>query len=697
MRRFQYQSQSAPIETITSTAQEIEKWAPFYDTPKPRKPWVRAVFVSGHADASWFLTPPAALASPSFLVQNPEPVRRKRAFHPSLYPAQNPYIFKSVGIIQPISIASTATVGTPALIPVSASQLLIGSGGSWTQYAWKESTFHIEKTLTAEWSAEFSLDHFEGDTLPTPGQEVAMFWQGTKRWGGIIRKVDQIGQQGASSQSPKWMVLNIECGGYSSFLDRVLAAIFFTLPMGAASGIIAYELWRIYLQTNFGTTKDLTTVPNYATGEVLFHYVTMREAFRRLADVSPGWDIWIDDNNELQFADTSPATGTLAAPFNIRDGAWADDAASINPDSMTVESSNERFRNRQYVLPRANLLSLREETTAATAGQSTFETQYVQNTAALVTVDGVAEACTELGTWTGAPWFFVPGGIGLFRTPGAPALAAGAVVVIAYPNPFPLAFVAENAASIAAIGLYESIYQTKNIIDGASCQSLADGLLEMFGTDGDFPKRITFSYNSNRQSAWVTPGMIIDINHTFPNFTGDATIEQVISDEQELNLWRHTVTCRVNLGEVTDEATLEDVILSGARVPIISPPERATFELDIDDVGQATGLWTNRYTVRIPPGLVSFGIASWDWWFPSNPPTGASYIVDILLNGTSIFATGNANKINVPAGSTSVQTGIQFVTNNIRVYDGDVLSINVIQVGSTNPGGYSLGHLNFVA
>ena len=63
-------------------------------------------------------------------------------------------------------------------------------------------------------------------------------------------------------------------------------------------------------------------------------------------------------------------------------------------------------------------------------------------------------------------------------------------------------------------------------------------------------------------------------------------------------------------------------------------------------------------------------------------PTGAALIVDVLLNGTTIFA---GTKPTIAAGATS--SGAVAVDPSVgRFTSGDVLSLSVTQVGSTVAG-----------
>lgn len=63
-------------------------------------------------------------------------------------------------------------------------------------------------------------------------------------------------------------------------------------------------------------------------------------------------------------------------------------------------------------------------------------------------------------------------------------------------------------------------------------------------------------------------------------------------------------------------------------------------------------------------------------------PTGASVIVDVLKNGTTIYTT-QANRPTIAAGTNESAAALPDVT---AVAAGDLLSVNIAQVGSTTPG-----------
>jgi len=64
-------------------------------------------------------------------------------------------------------------------------------------------------------------------------------------------------------------------------------------------------------------------------------------------------------------------------------------------------------------------------------------------------------------------------------------------------------------------------------------------------------------------------------------------------------------------------------------------------------------------------------------------PTSASILIDINVNGTSIWNTTQANRLTITAGATY---GTQTSFDTTTLAEGDILTFDIDQVGSGNPG-----------
>lgn len=547
---------------------------------------------------------------------------------------------------------------------------------------WKESTFRITKALSGDWSAEFKLDFYGGyDPQSLIGQEVAMIWQSVKRFGGLVQSVAEESVQGNGPLSGiPHTILTIKVGGYQLLTDRVIVADLVTLSRGGVNGIDFYNIWYNKLR-QFGVSK-IGDAPNIFCGEQLFHYITVTECFNRLKAMAPGYDWWIDDDKLLHYEDTS-ATQAANAPFTIRN-------SDRNVDFMTVSTSNVRFRNRQFDLPSADLVALRDDHRLGDGFSTDFATDYVLTAKPIVRVGGIEQLVVEFGDWQpGWQFYYLNGGVGVVAVTAPPSLET---VDILYPNPFPVAEVAEDAASIEAVGPYESVWQSKNVLTRSAAQAEAQGLLDLYSSTG-FPQEIQFEYNSENQPAWLLPGMIMDVLRNFPTAAGKFTVEQVDSQIMSNKIWKHSVTMRAGLGDVTDSQALEQFRIS-ARVPINSPPYRLTGELfsdlpGIPNPGASVGPIKNTFVCQCA-GVIS----SWDIIFPDDPPTGDDFQMDVLLNGVSIFPAGDGNQVVSRDGVTTLQQGVRFLADNTPVAAGNLITLNVLQVGSTFPGANCTFHLN---
>jgi hypothetical protein len=565
-----------------------------------------------------------------------------------------------------LSIAPKAQLGPLTIIVGGNGTALLLNG---QQLSWKESSFRITRRLNSSDSASFQLEHYAGDDYPEEGDEVVMIWEGTRIFGGYVLNVEEDTQDGQDDKS----LLTVNLTGYDSLFDNLVVAKLYTVPIGGLPQIILYDIWATKLAPR-GITYNYGAGPSVLLGDTLFKYVTVREAINTLLAQSPDWSIWIDENKQLRFERTNGAGHN--APFIIEDGL-------DNWDSLKVTKDRSRFRNRQWVLPSKDLKSLFTDTHTGDGSTTAFSTTYALATKPIILVDGVAQVVTELGNWiAGYQCWYVPGGIGVFfvAAPGSTL-----EVDIEYPSPFPLAVSAQDDASIADVGLYEASYQAKDIIDVDSAQALAQGLLDLNKQDS---VTIELVYNSDNNEFWLKPGMSLSIDKTIPNFSGDATVQEVSSAEQDLVLWRHTVTLAAGPGDVTDSTT-ENQILVSSRVPSTGKTVIITLNLGEDITGltnPGVELGISTTFTRIPVILGGCVLDSWSFIDPVDPPTGAALIADIQIDGTSIFLGGDDNKPTIPDGDTTEQAGFNFATPNQRFIGGEIVRTDVLQIGSTTPG-----------
>ncbi len=229
--------------------------------------------------------------------------------------------------------------------------------------------------------------------------------------------------------------------------------------------------------------------------------------------------------------------------------------------------------------------------------------------------------------------------------------------------------------------------QPQNVFDLTTAQAIGAGQLAAYCPNT--PQTITFltdeidsstlRYATGEDGRWLTPGMTITISKTIPAVTlGSFTVQEISSQEEGLTHFRHTVTVRSNQGSLDQMGS----ILTLSNQALAASNNNATETAGIEFVQSMEVGDPGKFWIFLYDGILSY----WSIAFPNDPPTGSSIIVDALVNGVSILPASSARKIVLPDGQASEEQGYIFVSVNHAVKKGDVMTWNVLQVGSTNPG-----------
>jgi hypothetical protein len=592
-----------------------------------------------------------------------------------------------VAKIFPIAIPSGSQVFTPALISTSADMQLFIAG---VQREWMVGTFNIDLILGAKGKATFQI--YSATTYrPSVFDEVIFYRKGVRRFGGFVQSlIDDLIPMAGSSDTTGAHIISVTCVDYNGYMDRVIVAKLYTIPIGSLAWIIIFDMLQEHL-TQFGVTFAGFGFQGAGVGEVLFHYVTMAQAVAQLVSAGPSTFCWIDSYKRLHFAQAvDPAPGGFGtAPYLLTD-------SSHNYATLQLQIDGTLYRNKQWVLPSANVLSLRVETFTGDGSTTGFFTLYVLNQPPLVTVNGNLQVVATLGGPypAGWQWYFIVGGQGVFQRPGSAPLTAADTLEVAYPNPFALAVSAENDTEIAAHGLVEAALQPQNVIDVGTAQVMASGTLAAYCPDP--PSLVVFTaseidsrtgqYASGEGGRWLSPGMQVSVTKTIPPISGTFIVQEISSTDEGAQFFRHTITMRSNNGDLSTQTGYAALAGQALAASNNNASEELQFELaltvaGVTNPGLSTGAVLNRQIYNYD-GVLSY----WSILFAANPPTGADIVIDALLNGVSIFPPGAAQKIVLPAGQSTEAQGYLFSANNLPVHKGDVLTLNVLQVGATIKG-----------
>ncbi len=137
--------------------------------------------------------------------------------------------------------------------------------------------------------------------------------------------------------------------------------------------------------------------------------------------------------------------------------------------------------------------------------------------------------------------------------------------------------------------------------------------------------------------------------------------------------------------------------ISSAAVPVVSTsapssPHDGELWWDPDDASQGTAAVIPFVFSRVGPVTVSSGVGRWplatDYQIVAvvaavgTDPTGANLIIDVNLNGTTMFTT-QANRPTIVAGSQQSAITVPDVT---ALAPGDLLSMDIDQIGSSVAG-----------
>ncbi len=605
------------------------------------------------------------------------------AHNPDFIRAWNAPITSSA--IQPLFVASTNRVFNPSFISTDEMQLFIAGSA----VNWMTDTFNIDLIAGQVGKASFSI-YSTTAYRPSVFDDVIFYRKGKRRFGGFVQSV-QDNLIGSRDEH----ILVVQCVDYNGLLDRVIVAKLYTIPIGSLAWIIIFDLIQVYL-TQFGVTFAGFSSAGAGVGEVLFHYVTLQQAIAQLVSAAPSLaTFWIDAYKLAHFAapGASAPAGFGVAPYSLSDTS-NNYAPEGSPSGFSVTDDGTLYRNKEWVLPSANLLSLRIETFTGDGSTTGFFTLYALSNTPVVSVSSgggpfVNQIVAQLGGPypTGWTWYFIKDGQGVFQRPGSTPLGVTDTLQVAYPNPWALAISVENDAEIARAGLVEAVLQPQNVFDLTTAEAIGAGQLAAYCPNP--PQTIVFltdeidsrtgQYATGEDGRWLTPGMTITISKTIPYVpSGSFTVQEIVSQEEGLTHFRHTVTVRNNGGSL---APIQGMLtLSNQALAASNNNATETAGVQLSQTLQAGD--TGVFYIFLYDGILSY----WSIAFPNDPPTGADIVIDVLVNGTSILPASSALKVVLPAGQATEEQGYIFVSVNKTVKKGDVVTWNVLQVGATNPG-----------
>ncbi len=490
---------------------------------------------------------------------------------------------------------------------------------------------------------------------------------------------------------------DVRCTDFARALSRRrISKKYPEADFGTLSAILA-DISATFLEPEGITWIDRGD-PGIVIPDIEFVGVPLNEALSTLSELV-NWDWTVDYSKNFYMYDR---------PANVVQCPWSITEDETGPNSdiwFDLDTTTDRglYRNKQFV--KANLAAtVNSKTVSLTNFESTTIPSVNFFNGYLFSVgewDGKVERITDVRiNGTSVPfysrpdapvpgWQFVqysPRDIALmFNSPSYTPLPLGTVVAVDFvttsdlPEPIALensAEIANRAAIEGGTGLYEDVYDAGDITDRDTLLELAQQLLDRFSEMG-----VEIAVSSDRFGFEV--GQEIDVNLPSRGISsGTYLIESISKEEISKTLLRYVLKIS-NRIQQRDALTAFDRLIKRMRKPAKQSNTTIQFALAQTLPGQTNpGLVTGTslggtYIVRVPITLNDIVL------FFDTPPTGQSIIIDILVNGVSVFPGGFVCEY--PPGSDLV-TYQDFAGAPRTLVKDDKVTCNVTQVGSGTPG-----------
>lgn len=585
------------------------------------------------------------------------------------------------GSISPASIVTTPVFGSPTILAATTRAFTIFIGGvDRTRYV-KDPSISYSAQIGATRTATFVVIPKDGISyIPEPADEVIIHYNrtGHRLFGGEIVSTGHKRYTGSSGQYE----VAINCTGYGVVLERRAVAKFYTEFLGNEMAIITLDLTRTAL---LGT--DITYnyfggdfVAGMALGEQLFNWITCREAMDQMA--AKAQLEWLVTNyKEVKLM--TRGSGYTAAPYSIVEGngKWK---------SMLATRTLGKFWNRAIVRNSQDVVALWTDTISGN-GDHGYATTYPQEVKPVVKFNTVAEIVCEKdarGSTVGWQWFYIAGGPGIFRNPALSAPTGSDAIEVIHPSRVSSVFIAQDDASIAAVGLCEHIEEVKDITSEGAGQAAAAGVLA---------KGMEAARNLNivSQEAGWEPGQLVTVATAEVN--GTFLIDSVNMAESQRSFPEWTIQASNASTRNGSATTFFQKVVSNQRQALDRVGYGFGFTLaetvqGYTNPGLTTGAPISALYVIPKDGVLKYCRLDFGSVIAGTLTTQAIEI-DVLKNGVSIFAaptspitTGTCMMF--PAGATAGQTRFLFLTNPMPVAEGDRITINVISADPLATDGY---------
>lgn len=586
---------------------------------------------------------------------------------------------------------------------------------NWTGYL-KESSVKIERQLNFTGNAQFMLEDENQLLAPPTGGEVLLFYYDadTSQWqrlfGGKVAnskvRMHAIGPQ------RYW---DVSCSDYASTLSRRFVNKKYPSAQYGTFNSIMRDLQSSILAVE-GITWVERADPGVTIGDIEFNYISAKDALDQLVGMVQ-WE-WQCDFHKNLFAYDRPAE-TETCPYVIKQ-----DNTELWRDAEVLEDLG-MYRNRQlikanfsqttsvltkdYVWGVDDLVPYQVQWNSGILVDRTYygklrriisvkhngveQLWFLQDQSSIS--DPQITGHPEQGGAATAGWQWMQiwnNDLQLVWNVSDPVIgpqqptSGTLTVTFEIINDLPEPVVVEDLAEIAArraveggSGIYEAVEEVVDIQDRATLVQYAQGLLDRFKVTS---KSLTvtvdnkFGFHPGQALAVHLPTLNIPVETEF-------TIDSVSLEEIQATVLQTTISAS-NKIQQRDALASFDRLMKRLRKPANKVQSTITFHLaetipGIANPGLDTGTnMTVEYIARRNITLVDVVV------FFKTPPTGSDAVFDIKAGGVSIFPGGYT--FNCPAGTTELVRHSTFNNAPLTITKDTRVTIDVLQVGSDQPG-----------
>ncbi len=553
----------------------------------------------------------------------------------------------------------------------------------------------ITDPMTGPTTATCTLRDPAGLLHPAVGQEFLFYFHGVRIFGGSVEEASDV-----AFQAIKSIVCNLKLTDFSELFDRRAVGKYYSLALGNSLSIIVSDI----IQNNFagdGLVYDSSDGdPGTALGPLTFNWILARAVFDQLAAMT-GWDYKVDPFKVLRFFPHTTGLGASSFAIQDNDGNWL-------AESLSSRTYRGKYINRAFVLSNTQAIGLwcdifsaaipgpfRQSPQPPDGTRIDFVTLYTMTATPTVTLNGNPQVVKGLSQIAGHvadgtipyDWYWVdPNGAGVFQNQTHAPITSADTLEVCYPSQVPPVIFAQDLTQIAAraavegnSGIYDGVFQAKDITDPASLQAYAQGLITRFGSAG-IPREVQFSTNRDGLRA----GQLIRINTSNP-FVPDAEylITTVTITDVDKTYLRYQVTATSGANPA-DWLAFFNAVNKAAALSAPSNREQHTWVIapsyaGITNPGVQGGVQAQLYVIQAASALlISITVSM------ATAAQTEGWGVQILINGNGAFTAAGANPPVFPPGAVFPATF--FFPNPTRVFAGDVIQVDLQRSIITSPG-----------